>query len=105
MKVYAPYLLPLNALRRRELRLVSRKITTHTCPVCRREFEGTLVKVYCTATCRRRAQHTRYANEDRVVDAVKSLNGRIAMAVRYDRPALAAVLRAELAEWHRARRA
>lgn len=73
----------------------------HTCPVCRREFEGRSIRVYCSQHCQRSAQWHRYVGRaDSPLDPVKSLNGRIAMAVRYRRPELELELRAELARWH-----
>lgn len=74
------------------------------CPTCEATFLGRVIKVYCTARCRRVAQRRRYVGRDAFpLDQVKSINGRIAMAVRYGRPELAARYRGELARWHRDR--
>lgn len=78
-------------------------MNTRTCRGCLSEFEFTgALQAYCTGRCRRDAGRLRRAMYG-ITDPVKSLNGRIGMAVRYGHHDEVIELRRQLARWHRER--
>lgn len=72
-----------------------------TCVRCAEPFEGYAIRRYCTLRCQRaESVQRRFGRGEVPVDPVKSIVGKIAMAVRYRRADEEMLLRAQLAEWH-----